>query len=315
MQYTNHIFNEVFRVGCAFFLLFSVPSVAATQTCVQPPSGLVSWWRGEGDATDTMDGNHGILANGATFAPGMVGQAFSFDGSDDGVLIGNPANLQLQDFTIDAWIKRGSLVVAGNGDSTNEGEIVAYGHDGYGLGLFPDGQLFLSKVDTDFVASGSSLRVTDTDFHHVAVTKSGTTVIFYIDGTPTSAPITYSSVFAFFAENVSLGARLDARLDLNPPNTATFIGLQDEITIFNRALAAAEIQAIFAAGSAGKCVPSAPVRGSVTGVSPSKVRCRNVTTGQKVVIRNGARAWDCEAAGLVVTPGDTIRQTVTGTAD
>jgi len=40
--------------------------------------GLVSWWRGEGDAKDSVGGNHGTLMGDATFAPGKAGQAFSF---------------------------------------------------------------------------------------------------------------------------------------------------------------------------------------------------------------------------------------------
>jgi hypothetical protein len=32
--------------------------------------------------SDIIDGNHGTLQNGTTFAPGKVGQAFSFDGLD-----------------------------------------------------------------------------------------------------------------------------------------------------------------------------------------------------------------------------------------
>jgi len=53
----------------------------------------------------------------------------------------------------------------------------------------------------------------------------------------------------------------------------------------------------------------------VTGVSPTQVLCHNVTPGQRVVIRDGAPAWDGEAMGLIVHTGNTIRQTVTGTAD
>jgi hypothetical protein len=59
-----------------------------------------------------------------------------------------------------------------------------------------------------------------------------------------------------------------------------------------------------------------PVGGSVTGVSPRRVICLNRTTGQRVTIPlGGATSWDCGAAGLVVNPGDTIRQTVVGTAN
>ena len=57
------------------------------------------------------------------------------------------------------------------------------------------------------------------------------------------------------------------------------------------------------------------VGSSVSAVSPTRVTCRNVTTREKVVIRNGARFWDCEAAGLVVNPQDIIQQTVKGPAD
>ncbi|MFC1865049.1 LamG-like jellyroll fold domain-containing protein [Chloroflexota bacterium] len=41
------------------------------ETFVSPPSGLVSWWRGEGNAIDSIDGNNGVLQNGVTFATGQ----------------------------------------------------------------------------------------------------------------------------------------------------------------------------------------------------------------------------------------------------
>ena len=40
-----------------------------------------------------------------------------------------------------------------------------------------------------------------------------------------------------------------------PPYPGEFTGRIDEVEIFNRALSATEIQAIFDAGSAGKCKP------------------------------------------------------------
>src|SRR5438874_8741996 len=73
------------------------------------PPGLVSWYRAEGDALDAADGNSGTL-NGVTFAPGEVGQAFSFDGMDDEVQIPEAANLDLTNhFTIDFWMKPADL--------------------------------------------------------------------------------------------------------------------------------------------------------------------------------------------------------------
>ena len=57
------------------------------------PLGLVSWWQAEDDATDSIDGNDGTMENGATFAAGRIGQAFSFDGNDDAVRVEASANL------------------------------------------------------------------------------------------------------------------------------------------------------------------------------------------------------------------------------
>ncbi len=51
--------------------------------------------------------------------------------------------------------------------------------------------------------------------------------------------------------------------------TAFFDGLIDEVEIYNRALSAAEVQAIFDAGSAGKC--TAPPGSTLTALSPAKV--------------------------------------------
>ena len=78
------------------------------QNCAPAPLGLVGWWKGEEGTADAVGSNNGALIGNTSFAPGIVGQAFSFDGYNDSVMIGNPAALQLQDFTIEAWIKRAS---------------------------------------------------------------------------------------------------------------------------------------------------------------------------------------------------------------
>jgi hypothetical protein len=81
---------------------------AAAADCVPPPSGLVAWWPGDGDALDAVGTNHGTLVSAATFAAGQVGQAFSFDGVDDSVTAGTDEAFNFTggtaDFTIQAWI-------------------------------------------------------------------------------------------------------------------------------------------------------------------------------------------------------------------
>jgi hypothetical protein len=221
------------------------PAISQTG-CVPAPSGLVAWWPGDGNADDIVGGNNGTLVGDTSFAMGQVAQAFSFDGSGDLVDIGNPPSLQLQDFTIDAWINRDTAAAA-----TIAG-YVSFG--GYQLGICsaaicPGGSedsLFLSKTGVDGVHSGAEFQITNLQWHHVAVTKSGSNVVFYMDGVP-STPRTYAQVFEFTATPTF-------RI-----NGSTFDGLIDEVEVFNRALSASEIQAIYNAGSAGKCKNTPPV--------------------------------------------------------
>jgi choice-of-anchor C domain-containing protein len=214
-------------------------------TCVPAPVGLVSWWTGNGNANDIAGGNNGTLQGNATFAEGDVGQGFTFDGNGDGVRIGNPPNLQLQTFTIEAWVKRSSATQVSA--SSIYGEIVGYGWEGYVFGFRNDGRLFLSKNAVSEV--DSTTTITDTNWHHVAITKSGSTVIFLIDGTAGPA-VTYDTTFLFYTD-LMIGA-------VNNTVDASFLGQIDELAIYNRALSTTEVQAIYDAGSAGKCSQTSP---------------------------------------------------------
>jgi hypothetical protein len=208
--------------------------------CATPPSGLVSWWRAQGDATDQASGNNGTTTGNVSFGPGRVGQCFVFDGRGAAVQLGNPANLQLQDFTIETWIKRGSTSVASfNGNGL--GIIFGYNNGGYDLLLNAAGTPALSQAGVYSLFASAS--ITDLNFHHLAVSKSGSNVVFYIDGVAYPAPA-YNPGF-IFNTSVSIGGI---------GNTYNFFGSVDELSIYNRALSANEIQGIYNASSSGKCV-------------------------------------------------------------
>jgi alpha-tubulin suppressor-like RCC1 family protein len=212
-----------------------------TLTCTSPPSGLVSWWTGDNTTLDSAGINTGTLIGNATYGPGRVNEAFVFDGNASGVSVGNPANLQLQSFTIAAWIQRASSSIA-TYNPNGTAIIFGYGSGGYGLGIANTGLLFLTRVGIDNVSVNPSL--TDTNFHHVAVTKNGTTVIFYIDGVVYPAPV-YGDTFAF-SSPAGIGNTADTL-------TSGFFGSIDDVAVFNRALAPAEIQSIYNSGGAGMC--------------------------------------------------------------
>ena len=70
---------------------------------------LVSYWRGEGNACDSADGNHGARVGGTTFAAGKVGQAFSLNGFNDYVEVPESANLHSNEQTVKGWFKVNNL--------------------------------------------------------------------------------------------------------------------------------------------------------------------------------------------------------------
>jgi hypothetical protein len=207
---------------------------------------VISWWRAEGDTGDAVGSNPGTLHGYVSFPSSEVGQGLHFDAPGSCVELGNPTSLHLQDFTIEAWIKRDSAT-----DVTwNDWGVTQFlgGYTGaYGFGMWDNGSIFLMKWDDSVVSS--SAKLTDTaSFHHVAVTKSGTNVIFYIDGVAETAT-PYNPGFVFNSM-MAIGARGD--------HYFTFLGAIDELSIYNRALTLAEVQTIFSAAGAAKCISVAP---------------------------------------------------------
>src|SRR5690349_7139495 len=98
--------RQVFKAAslALLALLFSQLTASAANTCTPPPSGMVSWWPGDGNANDIAGSNNGSL-QGATTTTGLIGSAFSFDGQGGYVRVADHASLDLtSELTLDAWI-------------------------------------------------------------------------------------------------------------------------------------------------------------------------------------------------------------------
>lgn len=143
--------------------------------CYPPPSGMVSWWPGDGNANDIKGSNPGTQQNGVTFAIGMVGPAFSFDGVDDYVSVAANPNLHPSAITVDFWLKANDL---DNPNSNGVPSIISSNlsdFDGYQLQLDASGNVM-------FVIGGNTIRTAYTttapeialdQWYHIAVTYDG----------------------------------------------------------------------------------------------------------------------------------------------
>ena len=85
----------------------AVLTVIPPGSCTPPPSGLVSWWPGEGNANDIVGTNNGTLQGPVGFAAGEVGQAFVLDGSSTSIRVPASSSLNVGlggGLTTEVWI-------------------------------------------------------------------------------------------------------------------------------------------------------------------------------------------------------------------
>ena len=100
------LFNRALTEAEIWAIFKAGPAGKRKPQPVELPAGMVSWWSADGHAMDIVDGNDGALQNGATFADGKVGHAFSLDGVDDRVVVPHSGDLNINGaVTLDAWIK------------------------------------------------------------------------------------------------------------------------------------------------------------------------------------------------------------------
>jgi hypothetical protein len=229
-------------------------SIQAQTNCVSPPAGIVSWWRAEGDATDSSGTNQGVLENGTDFVSGKVGRAFHFDGINDRLRIPATESLNVgsgSGFTVEAWIKPADAFARPIFEWVD-------GTGGSGLHLWINqpgpGRLIANLVDTN---GGFHLVEAPLDpleinvYHHVALTfdRGVGLARLYLNG----ALVKEESVGDLIPEtryDLIIGSR---------PSSAFFAGAIDEFSLYRRALGTNEIKSMYDAGSAGKCVEGAPI--------------------------------------------------------
>jgi hypothetical protein len=226
------------------------PAVA----CAPAPSGLVGWWQAENNAGDSVNGNNGILQNGATFGLGEVGTGFIFNGTSSYVAVPDASSLRLtNELTIEFWVQR--QLPFGSDYIVNKGGDWTGGLLNYGVAIAPPeyGNIL------HFTFAGGvrgTVAIADLEWHHCAVVArhGDSDVKFYVDGVfqPTTHFEGAGTVNLYpSTQPLLIGAQID------PPIANYFSKtLVDELSIYNRALGSNEIVSVFLAGNAGKCAPT-----------------------------------------------------------
>jgi hypothetical protein len=213
-----------------------------------PKAGLVGLWRGEDNAFDHAGKNHGALKGGATFAPGKTGRAFTFDGKDDHVSMGDVLDWGKGSWSISLWVRK-SGSCAKNATLLRK-SLTSHGMpsgSGYGLDIVNNRLRFYAAGPNESnpattVAPGPVAG----QWRHVAGVLNRATgkMLLYVDG-----------LAADSASIAKLGS-LDTNMPLSMGMLARghsssalyhFTGAIDEVAMWNRALSAEEVRGVYTA--------------------------------------------------------------------
>lgn len=308
----NHLSKRVFCTTSLVLLVFCLFDISVhAQTCVQPPSGAIAWWPlDETSGTIAADrvGNHpGAYANGPVPANGQVRGALRFNGTNyvavaDSDLWGFAAN----NFTIELWA---NFDAPGGGSVGEPGDIFIGNDEGpfnRNKWFFALGGGFLNfhingpTIGPKFFPLVPFSPVVG-QWYHLAVVRSGSTYIIYINGVPSGS-----------ATNTNVIPNPNAPLTIGQAENIGFMnGRLDEIAIYSRALPREELQTIYAAGSAGKCINLSirPDRGGDTGSVSVHINGSGVVQGATVKLVNGAESDILGNPVIVGADGTTIDTT------
>jgi len=243
--------------GTYIFTATATDSVNATATrqftktvlpCLVLPSGLVSLWSGEMNADDSLGVNNGSLTGG-WYTTGKAGQAF--DGDWLSMTSQTPA-LDLADtFTIEFWVQpyytRSNTTesTSGTAGTSSQRYVITpeFRENGAGAGVsVGTNGISVFEHATGYLPSLLVHNVTISGWTHVAVVYENKTPKLFVNGTLAKVGLTSLQPHVYapkqFGDMYSYGP---------------FRGQLDEVGLYNRALTAAEVQAIYQAAGMERC--------------------------------------------------------------
>jgi hypothetical protein len=272
---------------CAF-LAFGIPFASSQNIPSYVSStGLVGWWSFTGNAQDASGkGNHGTV-NGATYTSdrhGNASSALNFDGNSRYVVTDTIGSLNSGINTLSIWINASSYsshhqieyspVAFGNigrAYAVNTGRVAAVPH--------PD----CASASTAAVSTLSG-QVTNNNWIHLAFVSNGSICKFYINGVLIDEqnidPSICTSPLALI-----LGR------GTNSGGPQWFTGKMDDVGIWNRALSASEITALYT----NSCLNTIDVHpenfsSTVGGAATFQVQASNSSATYQWLVINGANS-------------------------
>ena len=240
IKHTPMLKQRLFAILPILLLFATVAHAAWYDSYDFASKDVVGYWPMDGNANDySGNANHGTLY-GPTAAVGRFGNGFLFNGNRQYISTHNNNLLNgSQDLTVCAWVKTTDV---------NSSLVSRYFDSGIGsfsLYQYNDNLATFVNTTTQLDISKGSIFVQDNTFHHLCMTYDGATVKGYVDGNPdisrvVSGPLKTSNLYLLFGVIPDQNG-VDQPTQNGTYFPADFVGILDEVVIFDRALAATEV--------------------------------------------------------------------------
>jgi hypothetical protein len=230
----------------------NVRAQTGTIISTAPLSGMVAWWRAEGNGYDAVGTNNATVPSGVTYTNGEVGQCFNFNNTTNLTVADAPALDPTNALTLECWVNIRGLdsigqwdehILSKDGETSSRQYLLTVGSStAIGSGDFRAS----IGVPSGFVYFDSVTLVQSNTWYHLAETYDGTTLKLYVNGS-LDTQLAVTGPIITTTQPVRIGGG-------SAPGTLlySFNGMIDEPSIYDRALSQAEIQAIYNAGVGGK---------------------------------------------------------------
>lgn len=242
------VFGKV-TVGTEFIMNVRVRR-SGTETL---PGGLkdslflhYSFAKDDGDKVVDQSGNenHGIVCGAQWMPNGFDGGAYMFDGNDDYIQV--TSNVYL-DATYAMWFKKATPNTGGN-NSDSMG-LFGFAATTKRIGALIDRSsgypntiiALIHQDDMNGLSVRADVAIADTKWHHMVVVRKASGMKLYLDGGDHTVP---HEQVGTVVSPIGVGSSMSFG-SYHPYSRLKFHGCMDEIQVFNRALSADEIQALF----------------------------------------------------------------------
>ncbi|TWT82214.1 hypothetical protein CA13_36750 [Planctomycetes bacterium CA13] len=218
----------------------SILFLAVSNVCC---GALVAHYTGDGTFNDSSGNDyHGGPTGNTTFATGVHGQAFSFDGNNDDIRIANSSDLEPAILTVSLWLKIPDTVGI-------QRLIIDSSHGfvdqkGWALQTNPDGSIALVfGDDSTFHVVSSTTLIDDDQFHHITGVKDASNLLIYVDGNlENTLPYTWTA--APSGRTLRIGTSWGGN---NLLQVRDVEGLIDDVRIYDNALSQSQVLSLASA--------------------------------------------------------------------